>query len=57
MSGFAMFSAGTDCWSVTGVVDADEAAVFRTALFRTAVSRCRELPGFAARGALVEPAP
>lgn len=34
MSGFRMFSSGTDCWSVTGVVDADGAVAFRTAVSR-----------------------
>ncbi len=40
-----MFGSGTDCWSVTGVVDADGAAAFRTAvsglLSRTATLRLR----------------
>ncbi|MHA6765166.1 MEDS domain-containing protein [Streptacidiphilus sp. PAMC 29251] len=46
---FRMFSAGTDCWSVSGVVDAEGAAVFRTAvselLARSATVRlrCQEL--------------
>ncbi|GLW55141.1 MEDS domain-containing protein [Kitasatospora phosalacinea] len=30
--GFRMYSAGTDCWSVSGVVDSDSADTFRTAL-------------------------
>jgi anti-anti-sigma regulatory factor len=30
--GFQMFSSGTDCWSVIGVVDADGATAFRTAV-------------------------
>ncbi len=32
MPGFRMYSAGTDCWSVSGVVDSDGAEAFRTAL-------------------------
>ena len=40
-----MFGSGTDCWRVTGVVDAEGAAAFRTAvsglLSRTATLRLR----------------
>ncbi|MFC8448753.1 MEDS domain-containing protein [Kitasatospora sp. NPDC057223] len=32
MPDFRMFSAGTDCWKVSGVVDSEGAATFRTAL-------------------------
>jgi anti-anti-sigma regulatory factor len=32
MPDFRMFSAGTDCWSVSGVVDGDGATAFRTAV-------------------------
>lgn len=32
MPDFRMFSAGPDCWSVSGVIDADGAAAFRTAV-------------------------
>ncbi|WP_180290722.1 MEDS domain-containing protein [Streptomyces sp. TLI_171] len=32
MPGFRMYSAGTDCWSVSGVVDFEGAETFRTAL-------------------------
>ncbi|GAA2123951.1 hypothetical protein GCM10009759_75350 [Kitasatospora saccharophila] len=32
MPGFRMYSAGTDCWSVSGVVDSDGADSFRTVL-------------------------
>ncbi|MHA6763987.1 MEDS domain-containing protein [Streptacidiphilus sp. PAMC 29251] len=32
MPDFRMFSVGTDCWSVSGVVDTDGAAAFRTAV-------------------------
>lgn len=32
MPGFRMFSAGRNCWSVSGVVDSEGAAIFRTAM-------------------------
>ena len=45
MPDFRMFSVGTDCWSVSGVVDTDGAAAFRTAvshlLARSATVRLR----------------
>ena len=45
MPDFRVFSAGTDCWSVSGVVDTDGAAAFHTAvselLSRSAVVRLR----------------
>ncbi|MFC1413228.1 MEDS domain-containing protein [Streptacidiphilus sp. N1-12] len=45
MPDFRMFSAGPDCWSVSGVIDADGAAAFRTAvgelLARSATVRLR----------------
>jgi len=61
---FRMFSAGTDCWSVSGVVDTDGAAAFRTAvgelLTRSALVRLRceglELMDVAGTRALVDAA-
>lgn len=62
--GFRMYSAGTDCWSVSGVVDSDSADTFRTALdelvTRSATVRLRcedlELVDVAGMRALVDAA-
>ncbi|RPE31893.1 MEDS domain-containing protein [Kitasatospora cineracea] len=64
MPGFRMYSAGTDCWSVSGVVDSDSADTFRTALdelvTRSATVRLRcedlELVDAAGMRALVDAA-
>ncbi|BAJ33191.1 MULTISPECIES: MEDS domain-containing protein [Kitasatospora] len=64
MPGFRMYSVGTDCWSVSGVVDSDGADAFRTALDElvarssTLRLRCEELELMDAAGmrALVDAA-